>query len=564
MRPDPSFVRKQAKKPAAPHLQKSEFRKIIDAVISVESLSPRKRPGIVNRLGWQALAAGAICIPLLGNTAVAADAVAPTAPSVTQSQGGRDDSAALRAEIESLRNEVRDVASLRKEVKELREQLKAGSSATLTNVFSAPVASQDDLNGVRSDVQTLRDQLNRSIDSATVSPNNVKLVTAQRALAVTGTIQVGAQVTDNNNKPLLGSNPTVSGGGAKVPGVAVDPQGFKVNNLILGFTGLLWKDYDQGRNITYLASLQANSPAKSDFSIVPQDVYLNFNVLPTINPEDPTLGIQVGQEVKQFGVEATAGEAYVTTINRAGFVAGLGLGRDVGAVAIGTAFVHDDFGANWRIPLVQYSAGVFNGSGQNALNYGQTVAPNARLVLNAPVDYNSLWRGLSVGGSYYGGYATNSYYANGKPYTLDNSLYGADISWVHSPFGFTAEYVYGNKQIQDSAAAVVRTTHPYGYVFTLFYQWGEKFEQDYSNQDRFGDWFPKTYQPFIRYERYYDDALYKTGPTSLANAQDIYTIGFNWFFARTTKLQLNYRYVNNSFNLPKTENQYLAQFQFGF
>ena len=68
-------------------------------------------------------------------------------------------------------------------------------------------------------------------------------------------------------------------------------------------------------------------------------------------------------------------------------------------------------------------------------------------MLNAPVDYNSWWRGLSVGGSYYGGYVTNIITSTKQSLIQDASRYGADISWIHSPFGITAEYVYANDGI---------------------------------------------------------------------------------------------------------------------
>jgi hypothetical protein len=46
---------------------------------------------------------------------------------------------------------------------------------------------QENLAGVRSDVQTLRDQLNRSIDS-TISPNNNKIPTSTRPVQLYSTI----------------------------------------------------------------------------------------------------------------------------------------------------------------------------------------------------------------------------------------------------------------------------------------------------------------------------------------------------------------------------------------
>ena len=464
-----------------------------------------------------------------------------------------------------------EVLRLRRDVNELREQVKAllqlqaaqaaqtASTNSAALAGSAAPASKEDLAGVRSDVQTLRDQLNRSIDS-TINPNNNMLVTATRSVGLYSTIQIQDTVSDN---PYNYSAKNTVAGGKAVPGDTATAQGVKLNNLILGVQGRLYHDYDEGQNVFYNFSLSASNPNANNYNIAPLDAYLGFNILPTVNPEEPQLNLQVGQQQKQFGTEATAGEAYITTINRANFVAPLGLGRDAGALFNGTLFVHDDYGANWAVPLIQYWAGAFNGTGQNTLDYsGGRLAPNARVVLNAPVDYSSPLRGLSIGASYYGGYTTNYETSVHRTDVNKADRSGLDVSWVHSPYGLTAELVHGHDDLFTATKKV--PVDEVGYVLTAFYQWGEKFEQDFQNQDRNNDWFPQTYQPFIRFESYDDGNHDVATDLSIANRQQIETLGFNWFFAKTTKLQLNLRHVDNSLTNPHSENQAIAQFQYGF
>jgi phosphate-selective porin len=54
--------------------------------------------------------------------------------------------------------------------------------------------------------------------------------------------------------------------------------------------------------------------------------------------------------------------------------------------------------------------------------------------------------------------------------------------------------------------------------------------------------------------------------SSQGDRTDIWTVGFNWFFAATTKLQVNYN-ITRDYKLGqpvKNSDAILAQFQFGF
>jgi hypothetical protein len=111
------------------------------------------------------------------------------------------------------------------------------------------------------------------------------------------------------------------------------------------------------------------------------------------------------------------------------------------------------------------------------------------------------------------------------------------------------------------------TTKPYSfseineeaYTITLFYNFGEQWINSAVQQDRYDDYYPLTYQPFVRYDHWTPDRDLKATYTNIS------TLGFNWFFAQTTKLQLNYNYKDQRTETARAySNEFLAQFQFGF
>ncbi len=93
----------------------------------------------------------------------------------------------------------------------------------------------------------------------------------------------------------------------------------------------------------------------------------------------------------------------------------------------------------------------------------------------------------------------------------------------------------------------------------------------FRNQGKYDDWWPKTYQPFVRID------IFDPDTDKPHTRTDSYTAGFNVFFAETTKLQFNFNHIVNwayQENPPQPDprvqanqrfqNQILAQFQFGF
>ncbi len=382
--------------------------------------------------------------------------------------------------------------------------------------------TREELEGVRGEVATLQELWQRTLENNTAR--------TQRSLIFTGIAQLRYTQVENATK-----------------------YGFDLNALVLNFQGSLKRDYEEGRNINYLFSFSspsgANADGTTDFRVSPLDAYITAFLLPSLNPEEALLSISFGKQKKPFGLEALAGEDKKPTIKlaqsaRAGL---LDLdARDLGIVIKGDLLPQFDPGFRYRVPAIEYSVGLLNGRGSDAFGYTNLTDDNkqkdivGRIVLNAPVDYSSIFRGLSLGGSYYTG-------KSGALGTVDKKRSGFDLSYVNTPVGFTFESVDG----EDNA---VKKS---GRTLTIFYNQGEQFVAGYKSQDRYDDWYPTTFQPFVRFDRWDPD-------TSISgNRKDITTIGLNWFFAQTTKLQINYNIITEESN-GVANNEFLAQLQYTF
>ena len=420
--------------------------------------------------------------------------------------------------------------------------------------------TRSELQGVRSEIAVLSDQLTRQL-TRTIANSN-------RALLISGTLQNRYSATTWQNTSPYNITP-----------------GFSFNSAILSLSGNLKKDYEEGKNIDYAVGLSAAgnvNPTKTTTgstyttsvaaaTFQPTDAYIKYSILPSLSIDQPYLYIQLGQQKRPFGVEPQATEDKQPAINLATFSGPTGLNlsaRDIGVQLKGDLFPIVDLGYNLRTPTIEYALGVFNGTGPNQLenNSGKDFA--ARVNFNAPVEYNSDFRGLTIGSSFSTGkqdlavIGNPTQFISGGIGKASKVRYGGDISYVASPIGFTAEYVVGRDEQALSgsnsyATAVTTTTQSSGYTLTLFYEWGEQFQKDYRSQSRSDDWWPKTYQPFLRFDHWDPNTAVAGNDTT------VLTAGFNFFFAQTTKLQLNYTVSDNKLTKVK-ENDFILQFQYGF
>jgi len=431
-----------------------------------------------------------------------------------------------------------------------------------------------DLNGVIGQVLNVDDYYSRALTFVVPAVN--------RPLTLSGTIQT--------RYTYIQDQPT--------------PNTFSIPLASLSFSGLLFKDFEEGKNLTYsLGFSSANGAAPA-----PAEASIGYTVLSTTDLNNPSLSITLGQTKKPFGLEPQSTDEQQPSINSSLYLTGATpynfsdlSARDIGIVVKGDVLPSVDYGYNFRSPLIAVSAGFFNGSGANTVDNNQDKEFTARVQFAPPVDYYNVLRGLAVGFSFDKGerflqiqggvqnpavpaksfwiYKTDNTgkktdsakvtsvaavsAVNSAPDTLqaDRTRYGVDISYIRTPVNFTAEAVYAT---QDSAywdaptkGFVSYKRESYAGSVAIFFNIGEQYLKQTRNVSRPDDWWPLTWQPFFRVDAI-DPNINVSGDWLVA-----ITPGVNIFFARTTKLQLDWSYRQHE-NQDAQNHQYLAQFQYGF
>jgi len=340
---------------------------------------------------------------------------------------------------------------------------------------------------------------------------------------------------------------------------------FDIGAAIIGFNGTLYKDYESGRNLTYSLRFGASPQTNTNNSFLNVlDASVTYSPLPTVDRETPALTITAGQQLLPFGLEVPASEELKPVIRNADFTTALQLARrDIGLIVRGDLFTRMDYGYNYRQALISYAFGVINGSGPNTLDENDAKDFIGRLAFTLPSDYHSWLRQFTIGGTVY--YGTKNTYLADPAKTLagkgPRQRYGLDLYYNHWPFGFTYEYIVGRDVATPgtSLAASGRTeVQSRSHTGTFFLSFGEQFVAGFRNQGRYDDWWPKTWQPFVRYDSF-------NANTKKDNARvDTLTLGLNVFFAETTKLQVNYNRRDDQANPKGVANEALGQLQFGF
>ncbi len=432
-----------------------------------------------------------------------------------------------------------------------------------------PQSIADDLQGLRTDVENFKFQWQRERD--------IHTAITTRALTIGGTVQARFGFSDQAISNAV---------------VYRRKTSFDVPTALLNFNGNLYRDYEDGRNLSYQLSFGVSQQTNTNNSFLNLlNAAITYSLLPTTSPEYPTLTISVGQQLLPFGLEVPASEELKPVIRNAQFtlgpravnagspyVSGLNLGRrDVGAIIRGDLFVNVDYGYNYRQALIAYALGVVNGAGPNTLDENNNKDILARVAFTVPSDYNSWLRQITLGGSAYIG--KQNIYSSDAARTLQGkgarNRFGGDIYYNHWPFGLTYEYIRGKDAIAPGTADNPgrKNVESDSHTGTFFLSFGEQFVSGFRNQGRYDDWWPKTYQPFVRYDRFNPD-LDAKGDKSVVN--EVFTAGLNIFFAETTKFQLNYNHGKNRANSDKPvtdprgvvqkreTNEILAQVQFGF
>jgi hypothetical protein len=400
---------------------------------------------------------------------------------------------------------------------------------------------RDDQQGLQTDLENFKFQWQRERDLHTA------LTT--RALLISGVVQArfGWIDQETNNATTYARQ-----------------SSFDIGSAIIGFSGNLYKDYEEGRNLTYSLRFGASPQTASNNSFLNLlDANIVYSLLPTVDRETPQLTVTFGQQLLPFGLEVPASEELKPVIRNADFTTALQLARrEIGIIVRGDLFAQVDYGYSYRQALIAYAVGVVNGNGPNTQDENDFKDIIGRLAFTLPSDYNSWLRQLTVGGTVYYG-KRNTYLADGKTLAGKGARerYGLDVYYNHWPFGLTYEFIVGTDVSTPgmTLADQQRTdVHSRSHTATFFLSFGEQFVAGFRNQGRYDDWWPKTWQPFVRFDSFTRNI------DANGTKVDTLTLGLNVFFAETTKLQVNYNHRDDETNVQGVANEVFAQLQFGF
>jgi hypothetical protein len=443
------------------------------------------------------------------------------------------------------------------QISQLQEQVKALSKKV--EQLTADKVTTTDIDTVRDDLQVFKDQYGQ--DREKRSP------VSARGITISGIIQgrwAGTTVENANG---------------------VTNTSFDVPLAQIGLSGNLYRDYKEGRNLSFNLSLSSVRPASlinyyslpvtgvgsttgANTNVALSNAWVRYNVLPTVDGAENQLRVTLGQQLVPFGVEAAAAEEVKPTIRGAQGISYLGLTtRQIGVIVEGDVWPAVDYAYDYRAPAISYAFGIINGNGANAGDDNPNKDLFGRLAFAAPVDYYSIFRGLSVGVSVLRGKANVVTPVGAVPVgTGDSNRYGFDVTYAHNPFSVTYEYVAGVTDTvtagNSAATAKYDTIRAVGQQVTLGYLFGEQFVNSSKSAGKWDDSWPISWQPYVRY-----DGLDKNSAEQVDDDRTaIFSLGLNVFFAQTTKFQIQASRI-------KTEqvgtggdsyNELVTQFQYGF
>lgn len=225
-------------------------------------------------------------------------------------------------------------------------------------------------------------------------------------------------------------------------------------------------------------------------------------------------GLTFGQFKVPFSLENLTSSSALDTINRSQAVEKLCPGLDIKAQGrdIGVA-VHGQFSR------IEYTLGVFNGSGINKTDYNDKKDIAGRLVFYPA-------RFLALGLSHYNGKFSSQ--AGTPPLKRDRR--GLDIFFLQGQLSLKGEYISARDDQADK----------YGWYLQ-------------------GGYFimPEKVQAIIKYDSF--DKNKDIRGDRIA----VMTFGLNWIFSEKTKFQINYEYHQEETS-EASKSVILAQFQAGF
>lgn len=495
---------------------------------------------IENRKTRLALAVGAALLSLAGGVEAA-----PPSNEELQKQ-----LVSLKATIEALQKQVQEQSEA---LSRTREAIPEGGR----------LATSDDITGLQSQLEDTKYNLARD--------REYKTAQTTRGLTIGGTL-TGTYNATSRPSAATSNNP-----------VGEPAKNSFGASATLSFSGNLYRDYAEGRNLDYKLAFaysnpklannnSSNTPAQGDTVTRLTDVYIQYKLLPDTGAlEEPKLTVAFGQQKIPFGLEAQVSDELRPTVSTAQFLGSSALNnlnqRQIGVVLRGDYEPSADYGFNYRAPLLEYNFGILNGNGANTADDNNRKDYVGRVALIVPADYNSWLRELKFGASFYQGWKNLST-SGGAPVLLFDdartSRRGFDFSYNHNPIGFTYELANGNDEAlvtPASAASAVKTQRSRGQVATLFYNFGDiaQWSKNLNQVGKYDDFWPTTSQVYYRYD------IWDPNLDAASDRTVKHTIGYNLFFAQTTKFQIGLTRTLYDAGLKKPDSTDLtALLQYGF
>lgn len=451
----------------------------------------------------------------------------------------------LQAQIDALQQQVKNLQQGSLSEESVQQVTVREEGEVVEEDNSRVIATKADVEGVQAALESYKYDQDRLRERNTAK--------TARDTTLFGTVQLRAQ---NDSVPTSAGNSNA---------YETRKLNFEVPLAQFGVRGNLYRDYKEGKNLTYQLSFAYAKRTGSNTSDVNlQDAWLQYSFAPTNGGlEDPKLTLTFGQQQIPFGQEAQSPEDLRPTITQARAVGQLGLGtRQIGLVLRGDIKPYTDYAANYRAPLLEYALGVTNGNGWNRTDDNNSKDYVGRLAFTLPVDYASIFRELKFGASYKkgtnnisGGTSVGLITDKGK-----NDVLGLDVYYNHAPFGVTYEYYKGTRDALISGTTGTQEIKSDGQTATLFYTVGDQFYNSIKAAAKFDDFWPKSIQAYYRFDTFDPN----TATAKETGEVDIHSLGLNFFFAQTTKFQLGLSRWNYASPDVKDNNQVQAQFQYGF
>lgn len=464
---------------------------------------------------------------------------------------------------------LRQIEALRTTVETLQKQVKEQSDSIAKTKEAVPegveLATSADIDGLRSALEDYKYTVARDREYNTAL--------SSRGLTIGGTL-TGSYTSSTLPSAATSNRPT---------GAAAESS-FNAS-ATLSFTGNLYRDYQDGKNLDYKLGLSlsnpkfangaasTNSPAPGDSVLKVTDLYLQYSLLKSNGGlEDPKLTVTFGQQKLPFGLEAQVSDELKPTVSTAQFLGTSALNnigrRQIGVIVRGDISPTVDYGFNYRAPLLEYALGVVNGNGENTADDNSRKDWLGRVAFTLPVDYNSPFRELKIGASYYSGWKVLNSTGAGTPVMADAAhsiRRGIDLYYNHNPIGVTYERADGaDDALRVPASLTNRSTQKIessGQVLTVFYNFGDiaQWSKNLNRVGKYDDFWPTTSQVYLRVDKWDPNTLIGNDETLKT------TVGYNLFFAQTTKLQVGVTQTSFPAITHKPSYRELtALFQYGF